>query len=126
MPLRARQLERGALAQRAEVEQPGERVVRLVLTALVHQAQVVEGDVRLVGELREQAALLDGMEAVLVVQVARLLAGVALELAHGVAEAPAHGLLGEHLGAGDVLEHAVDDAALDVAHRGAGARQLGG
>ena len=125
MPLRPRQLEHGALAQLAEVEQPGERVVRLVLAALVQQAQVVQGDVGLVGELREQPALLVGVEAVLVVQVAGdLLTRVALELAHGVAEAPAHGLLGEHLGPGDALEHAVDDAALHVAHRRAGGTQV--
>ena len=88
-----------------------------MLLALVDQAQVVERDLGLVGELRRAGGAGVGVEAVLVVEVAGLRAAVALELAHRVAEAPAERLLGEDLGAGDALEHAVDDAALEVAER---------
>ena len=75
--------------------------MRLALAALVDEAQVVERDLRLVGELAEQTALGVGVEAVLAVEVAGLVAAVALELADRVAQSPAQRLLGEDLGARD-------------------------
>ena len=117
------ELERRVLTQMAEVVHARQRVARLGVAVVAHQPQVLEGDVGLVGEARQQAALHLALRAVFGVDVAVGVGVVGLELADGVAQAPAKGLLGDDGGAGDALEHAVDEAALEVAERAAGGRQ---
>ncbi len=66
-----------------------------------------------------------GMKSVLVVQVAgRLLSRRTPRTGTRCRRGPAHSLLGEDLSAGDPLEDAVDDAALNIADGRAGSRKV--
>ena len=97
--------------------------MRLALLAFVEEPQIVERHLGLVGDLAQESTLEVGVESVLVVQIPGLAAGVALELTHRVTQAPAQRLLGDDLRARDDLEHAIDQAPLEIADGRADARQ---